>query len=133
MPSDNILFKLNVDELVSDLDVDVPLDSVEQRGEEELKFQKDDSQDVPIRISSQVSRDFGNSKASSAGDQDKEEIDMEASPDDRLREGDNNTAIGTLENGTQDTHSLQKDNVSGKAGLVVHLDGRDAMEIAEEL
>ena len=58
---------------------------------------------------------------------------MEASPDDRLREGDNNTAIGTLDCGTQDTHSQQKDNVSGKAGLVVHLDGRDAMEIAEEL
>ena len=59
---------------------------------------------------------------------------MEASPDDRLREGDNNTAIGTLDYGTQDTHSQQKDSVFlGKAGLVVHLDGRDAMEIAEEL
>ena len=43
MPSNNIEFNLNVDELVSNLDVDVPLESVEPRGEEELKFQKDDS------------------------------------------------------------------------------------------
>ena len=71
MHSNNINFNLNVDELVSNLDVDVPLESIEHRGEEELKFQRDDSQDVPIRISSQVSRNFGNSEASNAMNLDK--------------------------------------------------------------
>lgn len=125
-----------MDDLVDNLDVDVPLDSVEN--DREIICRKDDSQDVPIHISSQVSRNFGNSQMSNAGEHDRQEVEVEGSPQGEtiLRQDDCNTAAGTCAIDNQTAHltfessALQKENTTqvDKADKV-----RDAMEIADEL
>ena len=100
---------------MSNLDVDVPFD---QEGYGDINCKKEDSQDLPIRLSSQVSRNFGGSQGS-----DREEAEMESSPNFNREE--DNTAVG---HSTKDSRALHHGATDNRLGL-----GRDAMEIADEL